>query len=112
MAVALDPAAQAFDSIAGAFDTRYGHWLSVAAQRAAVRASLVRAFVPGARVLELGGGTAEDASWLTREGRVVTMTDVSPTMVQVARVKLAPLGAPLPRVVNAGALDQAADELL
>ena len=112
MAVALDPAAEAFDSIADAFDSRYGHWRSVAAQRSAVRASLMRAFAHGAHVLELGGGTAEDATWLTREGRVVTMTDVSPAMVNVARAKLTPLGAPEPRVVNAGALDREAASLI
>jgi SAM-dependent methyltransferase len=112
MDVALNPAAQAFDAIATGFDERYGSWRSVAAQRAAVRASLLRAFATGARVLELGGGTAEDAAWLTRQGRVVTTTDVSPTMVDVARAKLAQLGAPEPRVVDASALDRAAGELL
>jgi SAM-dependent methyltransferase len=112
VAVTLHPAAQAFDSIAARFDTRYGHWRSVAAQRAAVRRCLVRAFPVGASVLELGGGTAEDAAWLTRQGRVVTMTDVSPTMIEVARAKLAPLGAPLPYVVDAGALDDAASSLV
>ena len=112
MGVSLQPAARAFDAIADTFDTRYGQWRSVAAQRASVRASLVRAFPRGAHVLELGGGTAEDATWLTQHGRVVTMTDVSPAMVEIARGKLAPMGAPLPRVVDAAALDVAADELL
>jgi SAM-dependent methyltransferase len=112
MSVALDPAAQAFDAIAQQFDARFGAWRSVAAQRAAVRAALLQAFPVGARVLELGGGTAEDAAWLTYRGRAVTMTDVSPMMVDVARVKLAPLGAPVPRVVDAGALDQASGQLV
>ena len=34
----LSPAAEAFDAIAEAFDDRFGSWLSVAAQRRAVRA--------------------------------------------------------------------------
>jgi len=112
MTVALEPAAQAFDSIASAFDLRYGHWGSVAAQRAAVRAALLHAFAPGARVLELGGGTAEDAAFLTRERRVVTMTDISPSMVRVARAKLAPLRAPQPMVVDAGALEKVSGRLV
>jgi ubiquinone/menaquinone biosynthesis C-methylase UbiE len=112
VAVVLEAAAHAFDAVATGFDTRYGQWRSVAAQRAAVRASLVRMFPLGARVLELGGGTADDATWLTRQSRVVTMTDISPTMVEVARAKLGPLGAPEPHVVDAGALDREAVQLL
>jgi Methylase involved in ubiquinone/menaquinone biosynthesis len=112
MTALLEPAAEAFDSIAGAFDTHYGQWRSVAAQRAAVRASLMRAFPVGARVLELGGGTAEDATWLTHQDRVVTMTDVSPAMVRIAEGKLRSLGAPQPGVVDAGRLDDFVPQIL
>ena len=112
MAVALAPAAEAFDSIAGAFDARYGQWRSVAAQRAAVRSSLVQSFPRDSQLLELGGGTGEDAAWLTQQGRVVTMTDVSPAMVNVAREKLSALRAPEPWVIDAASLDKSAAPLL
>lgn len=111
MTAPMTAAASAFDAIATGFDARYGPWRSVTAQRAAVRASLVRRFPTGAKLLELGGGTAEDASWLIEQGRMVTVTDASPTMVEMARSKLASFGAPEPRVVDAGALDHVAHEL-
>ena len=110
VAQTLPPAAEAFDAIAEAFDDRFGSWLSVAAQRRAVRAELLAAFPNGARVLEIGGGTGEDASWLVRHGRDVLLTDPSPTMVRIAASKLAPLGAPAPVVLAAEDLSQLADE--
>ena len=88
-AASLPPAALAFDAVADAFDGRFGAWRSVAAQRRAVRAALLAAFPPGARVLEIGGGTGEDALWLARQGREVLLTDASPSMVRVASTKLA-----------------------
>ena len=91
---ALPPAAAAFDRIAGAFDERFGAWRSVAAQRRAVRRELLRAFPAGARVLELGGGTGEDAAFLADRGRSVLLTDASPQMVAVAGPKLAGRAAP------------------
>ena len=52
--MSLPPAAAAFDAVAERFDARYGGWKSVAAQRRAVRAALIEAFAPGARILEIG----------------------------------------------------------
>ncbi|MFL5541971.1 MAG: class I SAM-dependent methyltransferase [Longimicrobiaceae bacterium] len=91
---ALPPAAAAFDAVAPAFDDRFGAWLSVAAQRRAVRRELLRAFPAGASVLELGGGTGEDAAWLADRGRRVLLTDASPAMVSIAGPKLAGRAAP------------------
>jgi SAM-dependent methyltransferase len=71
---------------------------------------LLAAFPNGARVLEIGGGTGEDASWLMRQGRQVLLTDPSPTMVRVAAAKLVPLGAPAPVALAAEDLSQLADE--
>jgi SAM-dependent methyltransferase len=87
-AAALSPAARAFDAAADSFDTRFGGWRSVAAQRRAVRAALLRAFPRGSRLLEIGGGTGEDAAWLADQGREVLLTDASPAMVRVAQAKL------------------------
>lgn len=84
----LPAAAEAFDAVADSFDDRYGAWQSVASQRRAVRAALLAAFPPGATVLELGGGTGEDALWLSRQNRRVFLTDASPSMVRVAQGKL------------------------
>ena len=97
----LAPAAEAFDAVADRFDERFGGWLSVAAQRRAVRTQLLRAFAEGSRILEVGGGTGDDAEWLTRRGRTVQVTDASPAMVRIASRKLAGTAAPLPRIVAA-----------
>jgi SAM-dependent methyltransferase len=93
MTSSLRPAVLAFDAVAPAFDSRFGAWLSVAAQRRAVRSALLQRFPPGGRLLEIGGGTGEDASFLAERGFGVLLTDPSPTMVKLATEKLTPLGA-------------------
>ena len=82
---ALSPAIHAFDAVAARFDARFGAWRSVAAQRRLVRAQLGRAFPRGARVLEIGGGTGEDARWLAARVREVLLTDGAHSMVRIAR---------------------------
>ena len=89
----LRPAAIAFDAVASTFDSRFGAWHSVAAQRRAVRAELLRVFPKGGRILELGGGTGVDATFLAERGFEVLLTDPSPTMVELAKAKLAPMGS-------------------
>ena len=89
----LRPSASAFDAIAPTFDLRFGQWLSVAAQRRAVRTALLREFPAGGRILELGGGTGEDALFLAKHGFELFLTDPSPAMVSVANTKLASFGA-------------------
>ena len=97
----------AFDAVAESFDERFGEWRSVAAQRRAVRAALLRAFPRGSTLLEVGGGTGEDARWLMEQGREVHVTDASPAMVRVASAKLA--AGPRPRVMAAERLESWAD---
>jgi ubiquinone/menaquinone biosynthesis C-methylase UbiE len=89
----LRPAALAFDAIAPSFDSRFGEWLSVAAQRDQVRRALLTAFPRGGRILEIGGGTGDDAAWLAQQGFELVLTDASPAMVVLANRKLRPLGA-------------------
>jgi ubiquinone/menaquinone biosynthesis C-methylase UbiE len=88
----LSPAALAFDAVAPEFDSRFGAWASVAAQRRAVRAALLREFPAGGRILELGGGTGEDASFLAARGFDLLLTDSSPSMVSLAKAKLSRFG--------------------
>jgi SAM-dependent methyltransferase len=89
----LSAAALAFDAIAPDFDARFGCWASVAAQRRAVRAAMLRRFPRGGKILELGGGTGEDAAFLAARGFEVLLTDSSPAMVSLANAKLAQFGA-------------------
>jgi ubiquinone/menaquinone biosynthesis C-methylase UbiE len=102
-------AARAFDAIAERFDERFTPWLSVAAQRRAVRGALEEAFPPGARLLEIGGGTGEDALWLLQRGRQVLLTDASPLMVRIAGAKFAGLSGGSAEVCAAENLDDLAD---
>lgn len=99
----LLPAGEAFDSIADSFDTRFEPWLSVAAQRRAVRRELAGAFPEGSRLLEIGGGTGLDAAWLVARKRAVLLTDASPAMVRAAAQKLGDKAA---EVVAAEHLDR------
>lgn len=88
MTAQLSLAATAFDAVAADFDAHFGAWDSVAAQRRAVRATLLREFPAGGTVLELGGGTGEDAAFLSSRGFRVFLTDAAPRMVEIARAKL------------------------
>lgn len=88
----MRPAALAFDAAAPGFDHRFGEWLSVAAQRRAVRRSLIEAFPPGGRIFEIGGGTGEDAVWLSRRGFDLLVTDAAPNMVTQSANKIADFG--------------------
>ena len=92
MMPSMRPAALAFDAIAPIFDERFGAWLSVAAQRRAVRGALLREFPAGGKILEVGGGTGDDASFLAERGFEILLTDPSPTMVAQSNAKLASLG--------------------
>jgi SAM-dependent methyltransferase len=83
----MPAAAAAFDAIAERFDERFTPWLSVAAQRRTVRGALERTFPPGSSLLEIGGGTGEDALWLLERGRQVLLTDASPLMVRISSAK-------------------------
>lgn len=101
----LLPAAAAFDAVAPSFDTRFGAWNSVAAQRRVVREELAEAFPIGSRLLEIGGGTGLDAQWLADRGRSVLLTDPSPAMIEIAKRRL---GGDAAEVAAAEQLDRLA----
>lgn len=88
VAADLPAAVRAFDAVADQFDDRFSGWHSVTAQRWAVRRFLLRTFPPGARLLELGAGTGEDAVCLLAHEYRVVLTDGSPTMVAQATAKI------------------------
>jgi SAM-dependent methyltransferase len=93
MTPTLPPPAAAFDAIASTFDSRFNAWRSVAAQRRAVRTALLRVFPAAGHILELGGGTGTDATFMAERGFDMLLTDPSPSMVELAKAKLSPLGA-------------------
>lgn len=91
-AAALPAAVRAFDAVAPEFDRRFGDWLSVAAQRRAVRRYMESVFPAGSHLLELGGGTGTDAVALARIGYRVLCTDGSPQMLAAAERNAAAAG--------------------
>ena len=60
---------------------------------------------PGARVLDIGGGPGRYAIWLSRLGYRVTLADLSPDLLAVAREKCAEERAELEAIVEANAVD-------
>ncbi|MGD8966989.1 MAG: class I SAM-dependent methyltransferase [Anaerolineae bacterium] len=62
---------------------------------------------PGARVLDIGGGPARYALWLAERGHRVTLADLSPELLAIARREVAqsPYGAQVEEIVKADARD-------
>lgn len=83
--VNISAAAAAFDRIAGSYDDLFTHTSIGRAQRRQVWRKLLKAFEPGARILELNCGTGEDARFLDRKGRSVLACDASSVMIEVAK---------------------------
>lgn len=83
--VTLCPAADAFDAVAESYDLLFTGTTIGRAQRKQVWTSLLAAFTPGSRILELNCGTGEDARFLSRQERSVVACDASAAMLHVAR---------------------------
>lgn len=81
--------AQPFDAIAADYDSTFTDTAVGIAQRAQVALELNRCFHAGQHILELNCGTGHDALALARRGVKVTALDASPSMIAVARNKLA-----------------------
>jgi SAM-dependent methyltransferase len=90
----LDTAAvaEAFDRVAGAYDAQFGRNPVALVFRHTVQERLRASFAPGARVLDLGCGTGEDAVFLAERGVFVHAVDVSAAMVEATRAKAATRG--------------------
>lgn len=86
-AIPHDPAAAAFDRLAGDYDALFTNSNVGRAQRCAVWQCAKAIFRPGSRLLELNCGTGEDAVHFAREGFQVTACDVSSEMIAQAREK-------------------------
>jgi SAM-dependent methyltransferase len=92
--LSLDPAAvaEAFDRVAGTYDAQFGRNPVGLLFRHTVQERLRALFLPGARVLDLGCGTGEDAVFLAERGVHVHALDVSVAMVERTRAKAAAQG--------------------
>jgi SAM-dependent methyltransferase len=81
-----------FDALAATYDEEFSRTDLGRRLRAAVWRHLDEAFAPGARVLELGCGTGEDALHLASRGVEVVATDASEAMVAETRRKAGAAG--------------------
>src|SRR5436309_2671167 len=84
--------AAVFDALAPEYDSRFSESALGRIVRRAVWRWLDRAFVSGARVLELNCGTGEDAVHLAARGVRVLATDASAAMLDLARAKIGAAG--------------------
>jgi SAM-dependent methyltransferase len=93
-----------WDAEAARFDDEPDHGLRDAAVRAAW-ADLLHEYVPAeSTVLDLGCGTGSLAVLLAEGGHVVTGVDLSPRMIEAARVKAARYGTDVTFVVGDASL--------
>jgi SAM-dependent methyltransferase len=81
-----------FDAMATDYDRGFTESAIGGRMRAAVWRRLDVCFQGGDRVLELNCGTGEDAVHLARRGVSVVATDIAPSMLDVARAKVARAG--------------------
>jgi len=81
-----------FDAIAARYDETFTSSKIGQVQRAAVWNELAKTFSTGVRTLEIGCGTAEDASFLAELGVRVVACDSSLHMIDVASRKIAGRG--------------------
>jgi SAM-dependent methyltransferase len=81
-----------FDEMAASYDRTFTNSLIGTLMREAVWRRLDSCFKPGDRVLELNCGTGADAIYLGRRGVRVLATDIAPTMLEIARDKVARAG--------------------
>ena len=98
--------ADPFSAIAAMYDRDFSSLPGVAAIRDRMIRAAREAFPPGARVLDLGCGTGEDAVQLAREGYRVTAGDTSSAMITLATQRARDAGIPLDvRHIDAGHLE-------
>jgi len=76
-----------FDSLAASYDTNFGLSPTGRLFRFRVAERVMAVSPPGARVLDIGCGTGEDAIWLAAQGYDVLGIDDSSKMIEVARSK-------------------------
>jgi len=81
--------ASPFDELASGYDGSFTHSAMGMNLRQRVWERAAALFPPGARILELGCGTGEDAVHLARAGRCVVALDASTEMIRLARLKAA-----------------------
>lgn len=88
---------QDFDHIASTYDSTFTNTQIGKYQRTLVYEFLTASYqnLEGKKVLEINGGTGEDAQWLLDKKAILTFTDISPEMVDFAEQKSKSYNQPL-----------------
>ena len=76
-----------FDSFAASYDTTFGLSPTGRLFRFRIAERVMSEAPRGARVLDIGCGTGEDAVWLSAQGYAVHGIDESPKMIEAAKAK-------------------------
>jgi 2-polyprenyl-3-methyl-5-hydroxy-6-metoxy-1,4-benzoquinol methylase len=78
-----------------------------AVEFAVTTAALERHLESGSRILDIGGGPGRYSIWLATHGHSVTLADLSPELLVIARERVASAGvrAAIPEIVEADATD-------
>ncbi len=72
----------------------------------AINSHTIAAYLPAAAiVLDIGGGPGRYAHWLAAHGHRVTLADLSPTLLAIARARTPAAGPALTEIVEADARD-------
>jgi ubiquinone/menaquinone biosynthesis C-methylase UbiE len=73
----------------------------------AINKAWIQKFVPepGSRILDIGGGPGRYSIWLAAQGYRVTLADLSPDLLAIARQKAGEEGVKLEDIVEANAID-------
>jgi SAM-dependent methyltransferase len=72
----------------------------------AINSRTIAAYLPaGATVLDIGGGPGRYAHWLAARGHRVTLADLSPALLAIARARTPATGPTLAEIVEADARD-------
>ena len=101
---------ESFSHTAGAYDRDFTHTTIGIKQRRQVHNAILSYLNKSSSVLELNGGTGEDALFLAKHCGSVLTTDISPEMVNVSKAKTAHLENVSTQVLDVNALDSNSDK--
>ena len=104
-------AGSAFDPVAADYDRLEAENPVMQMMRRRSLAALAANFHPGARLLDVGCGTGNEAIWLTKRGGTILAVDSSPQMLEVLTRHATAVGLQVPsRLLSAGDLAALVDE--
>lgn len=84
----MDSAREAFNAQSSVFDETYQKSLITNYARSRIRSAIKEVLTQPSRILEINGGTGEDAIYFAKQGHQVLSTDISEDMIAIQRSKI------------------------